>query len=53
VKANPYVWNYGDFVAKNLSTGDEINIHLKNKGWVSKKDFTIRGQLTNKDGEVK
>ena len=53
MKANPYVWNYGNFITKNLSNGDEVNIVLKNKGWVSKKDFTIKGEVKDANGQIK
>ena len=49
--ANPYVWNYGDLVARNLTTGDHIKLHLKKKGWVSKKDFTVKGQILDRDDQ--
>lgn len=52
VKANPYVWNFGDMIGRNLTTGDTIKIHLKNKGWISKKDFKVTGEVQNSEGET-
>ena len=52
MKANPYVWNFGDMKARNLTTGDNLNIHMKKKGWVSKKDFSVSGEITNANKTV-
>ena len=48
--ANPYVWNYGDMISKNLTTGDHIRLHLKKKGWFSAKDYKVSGELKDKNG---
>jgi len=50
--ANPYVWNYGDMTATNLTTGDQINLHFKKKGWFSSKDYSVSGDLKDKNGNT-
>ena len=51
--ANPYVWNYGDVTAENITTGDKFTLHMKNVGIVRGKNYKTKGTVSDADGNVR
>lgn len=39
-------------ISKNLTTGDNIKLHFKKKGWFSSKDYKVTGELKDIDGNI-
>lgn len=48
-----YLWLSGETVIVNKTTGDEITLNHKPKGWTSKNDFEVEGFVKDKDGDIK
>ena len=50
---NPYLWINGEFELVNTKTNDKVNVMYKPKGWTSKNDFEVSGNLKNAGNETK
>ena len=48
-----YLWFSGDMVVRNLTTGDEVTVNFKPKGWTAKNDFEVEGLLKDAAGNIK
>ena len=48
-----YIWHFGDMTGRNLKTGDKLLQNFKDKGWTSKDDFQVTGDVKDKLGVVK
>lgn len=44
-----YFWIKGSMKCYNLSTGDQLDIVFRSKGWSSKHDFEVEGTVTGPD----
>lgn len=50
--ANPYVWNYGDMLSRNLTTGDHISVHFRKKGWIASKNYSVKGEVRDRNDNI-
>jgi hypothetical protein len=50
--AKPYIWNHGEVVCRNLSKDHTISLNLKKKKIFSKKDYRVKGTLTDHENQV-
>lgn len=47
-----YFWINGEMTCTNHSTRDKITVRFKPKGWTSKNDYEVEGEITDADGKV-
>lgn len=47
-----YVWYEGPMECVNLDTKDKLEVVFRKKGWTSKSDYMVEGEITNGDGKV-
>jgi hypothetical protein len=47
-----YFWINGEMTCTNHSTNDKITVRFKPKGWTSKTDYEVEGEITDVNGKV-
>ena len=47
-----YIWNFGNMICENLTTGEKAIMKILPKGWSSKNDFKAIGSIFNSKNEI-
>lgn len=48
-----YIWNSGDMIVRNETTGSRAIMYFKPKGWTSKNDYEAEGKIMDSEGATR